>query len=873
MSISSNMAASRGRLSVRLLQLVAVGAGSLFLGACSGVGGDEPLGEIPSGVGEDGGELTPPPYTPGGAVIASLQTANPDMDSFLVRGTIPVPKGTYPRTDNRVPFTLLDWDGSPIWTQVEIVSRYANAVDGADVVEVMGRVRPHPGVPVGQQVSYLVEEHLLRAETDPALPNIFDLSQPRAVLPYIIELVTDPEGIEIAAYDVFGHKYVAKPLDGTGTTTHRRVGRARSELRIAQNLIPVTPIGGANATLPHLFGVHTYITTYTGQEILGLEIRFHNGHSGLDNGTSEDDPLDRIYFQRIEITIPETYHIQQQFEDPSFRPPFRSGGRRIARFVDAIPNGQAHVMRWLGQFHRRMMISTTAALDIARNYLDGAGQAFCEKGLDPTNSHQLYSWWNPNTARYFTQKHQLPSLDHVNGGIWGIRNALNSQHDSIENNLIQGTGQGGYPIPYGTLGWMHAYGVTYGGMTGGAEIFLYDGIGLAATGTPRGFRYYQALHRMTTSRQSMALYNEDGRPSSVEDWLIGSPGSPSAWVPMNHFQVPNTNNQDPFGLGNASQHQVTYAAVNGLAPWYQGTHLTYDPIDYQHFIRYTRAAKVLAWLGNDSIAKDDILAMAEAFNLSYHPYSNNSGGGYQSTGMKFDRVVADNYPGLGMPFGRGESWGSNTMVAAYALGDPAWRATKLPWFQALAELLADAQSSCTGFIQAQHMGSVPVPNQQPTYFWRQLIEQSITENMLRGLKETVFEGADTSRAQLVRDTLVNSAYAMISPLAWENGVSAPWQYTAVGMNPDALAMGPSTYWCTVGDRPANGRTTSVDNFQNWSSFAYGYELTGDPAFLSFAELQLPGNGGLLLGVLSQGTENIENLAALVALVQAMNGIL
>ena len=863
---NSSHRANGGALRLVTVALVASG---LLLSSCS-LGGGETLSEVPPGIGEDEGDPAPPSYSPGAPVVARLQTENPDLETFLIRGTFPVPVGTYPRGDQRVPFTVLDWDGSPAWTQVETVARYPDTTDGASVVEVMARVRPHPGVAVGSQVTYDVHSHLLPTENDP-LPALHNLDRTRYVLPYIVELLSDPEAIEIAAYDIHGNRYSVRPLDGTGVITQERIGRVHTELKISQTMVPDQPVGGSWATLPHLFGVHTYISTYTGQEVVRLDVRLHNGHSGLEPGTDEDDPLDRVYFQRIEVSVPETYHIQQQFEDPSFRTPFRSGGRRIARFVDALPGGSSHVMRWQAQFHRRMMISTTAALDIARGYLDGQGQAFCMRGA-AAGTGELYSWWRADTANYFPQRHQLPSLDHA--GLPGLRSSLNGLHDSIQAHLVQGTGQGGYPIPYGAMGWMHPYGVSYGGMTGGTEIYNFDGVTLAATGSRKGYRYYQALHRMQTSRQAMVLYDGDGTPSSVEDWLVDGPGS-NDYVPFNHFQVPflGGSNPDPFGFGEAPQHQIQYASSAGREPWYQGTHLSYDPHDFQHFIRYTRSAKVLAWLGNDSLAKDDLLAMAEAFHLSYHPYNNNAHGGFMVSGMRSDIEVAAAFPGLGMPFGRGESWGSDAMIACYALGDDAWRAAKYPWFRTLAQLLSDAQASCTGFIQAQHMGSVPIQEQQPSYFWRQLIEQAITENMMVGLKNTVFEGVDPAHEAMVRDTIIASTYGMIGPLSWEPGVHAPWQYTAVGMNPDIQAGGASEYWCDVGERPANGRTSSVDDFQNWSSFAYGYELTGDIAFLNFAETQLPGTGGLLLEAQSQGANNIENTAALVALAQALNGLL
>ena len=69
--------------------------------------------------------------------------------------------------------------------------------------------------------------------------------------------------------------------------------------------------------------------------------------------------------------------------------------------------------------------------------------------------------------------------------------------------------------------------------------------------------------------------------------------------------------------------------------------------------------------------------------------------------------------------------------------------------------------------------------------------------------------------------------------------------------------------------PADGLSVnSWDLYQSWSSFAYGFELTGDPVFLVRAE-QMIGNTDLL-GQLELGyLNNLENRAALIALLQGM----
>ena len=65
----------------------------------------------------------------------------------------------------------------------------------------------------------------------------------------------------------------------------------------------------------------------------------------------------------------------------------------------------------------------------------------------------------------------------------------------------------------------------------------------------------------------------------------------------------------------------------------------------------------------------------------------------------------------------------------------------------------------------------------------------------------------------------------------------------------------------------------IETYQDWASFAYGYELTGDPLFLRHARFQTGGANfnDLVVRLRSAGTENLENRAALLAVVQRITG--
>ncbi len=818
----------------------------VLLGASFGWSGWSSAGAPPRGAARASSVQQVPPQ----ALVAMLETRAPSIGEFLLRGTIPVPRGTFPRADGRQPFTVLDHDGTPLVTQTEIVSHWPDAADGADVVEVIARVHRDPRALPGTQVRYPV---IL------AVPPTRGEGVPDTVQDFL----RDPRSIEIATYDCFGNKYVCHPLDGTGSYKLMRHGSVHTEVRAYQVMTPVRAVPGS--TLPHFFGVHAYVSHFAGSEVLGLDLRFHNGHDGNDVTTARDDPLDKVYFRKIEISLPPDGIMFQDFEDPFFGQERLENGRRIIPLVAPLPGGKLHVMRWQGQFHRRLMIATRdpAVQAEARAYLNGVGHGFCVRGVDHVDGEELWSWWNRQTARYFPQRQQLPLLDHLDPA--GLAAQVAGDLSYVSGHLEDGSGDGTYPIESGVLGWGHPYGVNYGGMTGGPEIFCYDGLVTAATASTRGYQYYTGLHRMQTDRMPTALYAPDGEPASISEWLVDQ--GPASYVPFHHFIVPLLwdSYPDPFGFRDAPRFQIDHVRSNSLQPNYEWAHFAFEPYDYQHFVRYTRAAKVLAWLGNDSLAKDDLRMQAENFQLSFHTFPNDRYGATQVSGMRAMFQYVGRYPGQGCPFGRGEAWGADCVIAAYATSDLAWRARKRPWFGQLAELLLEGQNQCSGFIQA----FVSEKALGGKYLARQLIEQSITEHMLVGLYETVFRDVDPAHGAMVRDILERSLYAFIGEMSWFPGEAGPWRYTGVGP-PDADLPA----WCRRSQMPPDAWTAGdIETFQDWASFAYGFQLTSDQSFLHHARVQIGARdiGELMQRLESSGTNNLENRAPLLALMQHLHG--
>ena len=257
------------------------------------------------------------------------------------------------------------------------------------------------------------------------------------------------------------------------------------------------------------------------------------------------------------------------------------------------------------------------------------------------------------------------------------------------------------------------------------------------------------------------------------------------------------------------------------------------------------------------MAKDDLRLQAELIRLSYHPYLNSPGGYVIPSGMRFDMDRVSENPGVGFPFGRGEGWGIDTMCAAYSIGSTSWRRATRPWFTQIVQLLEAGQSTCTGIIQSQTSGHWF----GGAYRARQSIEQAIVENALWGMRESVFGDVMPDWRQRTEAVLISSLRSMINHPAWDPVAPGPIGVLAVG------PAGSSQPFCN--NVPIDGHDLGVDRYQTWSSFAYGFELTGDPLFLQRADEMSNWPSGALAYFRYYYYDNLPNKSALFALLQQL----
>ncbi|MCB9905284.1 MAG: hypothetical protein H6831_12825 [Planctomycetes bacterium] len=770
-------------------------------------------------------------YEPGD-VVAQLELVAPATTPFVLRATLPLQPGQYVGTGPTSPFVIVDSANNQSPAQVEIVSRFANAADGADVVELLARVERPAGVAAGTRIRYDVQlvQHPVGSDLVP--------------LPTVANLLSTPGAFRLRTKDVFGHVYSAN-LGAAFGTSHEfelKNGPTVRQVRTYETLTPDAPVGGNGGTLPHMMGAHAYFTTWAGEEFVSLDLRINNGASGHDHARDIDDPLGDLYFEELELVIPQGWQVLTAYGNPYLGTQYAEGLDSVLPIVRPIDAGDMHYMPSQSQFHRRMVLCAPGAEARAREYLDERNLAFCRPG-ENVNGEPFLSWWNPASARYYSQHLPLPLVDRI--GEATLRSELSAAFTSMKT-AVQNGDAGPWPIEMPTHGWAHPMSGHYGGSHGGQEIHLTEGVRTAYAASNEGYRQLQLRHRMVTDRHPTALYDWNGEPTCVEDWVVNGLNGPylPAWV----WLRPVLFLGDPFGYNSTPDGQRQAVVAQGRKPAYQDSLAAFQMMDTEHLVRYTRNPKALVWLGNDAIARDDLTLQGELSRMSYSPLKQSDNGMMIVTGMASDRAFVESKPGDGFNINRGEGWMIDAIVSTYAVTTPARRATMRPWFDDLLDTVEMGQSACTGAIGA-------LPNGLyfgGQYRTRQSISEAIVDTALWSVRSTVYENSDPGRSERLRQVLVRSAYALISDVFWDYSVNQPWFYVAMGPFDQQQ---PS--FC--GFVPADGHENH-DDYQVWGSLAYGYLLTGDSLFMTRARQLAGGNIQTLqertVGYLENGSPTI-----------------
>lgn len=398
-------------------------------------------------------------------------------------------------------------------------------------------------------------------------------------------------------------------------------------------------------------------------------------------------------------------------------------------------------------------------------------------------------------------------------------------------------------------------------MTGGKEIHPIEGVETAYAASRAGYRRFQLLHRMNTDRQPNALYTSDGEVAGLEEFVLIN-GSGQTYLPFEFSHIPKSSSAKSFfGLNLPPDVHSQAVAFLGLAPAYEAQLEGFKPHNFQHLVRYTRNAKVLAWLGNDALSKDGLRLEAELFRLTHHPHFKNKTGNSPGKMLANAQLVASD-PGKGIDFGRGEAWGTDAVVATFAMADLEWREQVRPWLDTLSGILELAPAGCHGGIQAKVFPSgkmLEVDGEKIR--GRQAYEESYIQIALRGMVGCVYEGTGDSHEAGLIFSLERSYRSLTSSMAWSDG-NGPWRWLAVG----PLEISEDLF-CTPGDENHDDK---IDK-NCWSSLGHAFQLTQDEDFFLKAIEMGGGSVESLLAEL-QNADDLPHQADLLALLQDHLGL-
>ena len=618
-------------------------------------------------------------------------------------------------------------------------------------------------------------------------------------------LVNDPTSIAIIGEDADGDIYRFYPLDSSRVKLFRH-GDLRTTLRTYGAMMPVD----ANAGFPHFFGVHAYFTTTADEPVLGLDVRISNGGEDFDGTWTpeiEDDNYGPIHFKYLRLCIAEDlgeqYHMLQRFEDVySYRfPNMATGstaleGRNYAYFplVEEDAAG-LHELRSLEQFHRRLAISPRAQFLSARRFLDSEGQAFCRNGVRVQGgSEELWSWFNPETARYGPIGLTLPTLNFTNGAYGGMSD-MRAELESWSNGLIQAV-SAGTALPfsegYGETGngWANPLGQANGGAAGPASVVYLEGVRTAATSSLAGLDRLVLRHRMLMDRQRNHVFHVSGEPLKLEHW-DDADESLGQTPTMRLATVSSSQNMDgsdffveDLGVGFPSGSVLDYYIPDSGG---DKVIADYQMVDNKHLTRVAQTIMAVTYLTNDPVARDDLQMLGERAQISISSLQVNEPNVFCSTEggwLRNAMNVAINHPNSGANIGRGEGWGLQATCGAYATGSDDFRERALPWFDTWTQLVQDCQLTglddngvMIGSLYAAYIRNY-IPNvgllpDEPII--QQMWEDMLVTMGLHCMVNTVYGEASSSGIALT-GVLDLSHKGYVAPIAWDPVYQGPWGY-------------------------------------------------------------------------------------------------
>jgi hypothetical protein len=706
--------------------------------------------------------------------------------TYVVKLTLPVPKGTFIPPTTTLPLAIVGLDGRTLRTNVDAVSFYPNAaVDGADVVELQARIR-NP-----QRLTTEVDLEIVQVDQHRVRPRI-----DQDVLDTLLN-----DRVRLVAEDVFGNTYSASLGRVSGRDFDiTKYGPAQLELVKYTHLEP-EQFAGPEA-LERLLGVHAVWKVWDRDKAIGLDLHIHNGESGLEDNA----PNATVYFKSLELWIPDTHALLHKDQDPSLGMVTFDGGFRKYELIKPLEDGKMNAIRQRGALLRRFAITPANILRRAESYVNNRNMAFCKEG------EGLWSWWS--VGNWATTGIKLPPMPYAEQI---ARDYYSERYESIRESLRTGeAGEWGYQTP--ALGYAKPWGVQYQGMTGGEGITFVDGTLVAQAASIDGYNTWDLEFRMNLDRMPVGIWNLGGKHTEFDQWVQEGPNG--TYIPSTFYHRPPANN-DMFGFSDADETHVNYVEANGLVPDYQEELFGFMSHDLQHYSRWTRTMRPLIWLGNDTVAKLMSQAAGNIAKMSCIPHYNSAGGYLQGFSMlRFSQLPAD----LGGMFGRDGGWMIDAINMYYAVAPTGWRQRTLDdWYRFAIDTIDHVQVPCNGAT----MGNDTAGILDNKYRSAQTNETSILMNGLHSALTRVFDGVDEDMTEKTK-VIIQRAVDGLRYWASRAENEGPRFQVAV------TTLDSQTVFCTAEELPDDGYNEVHELTLSWQSWAVAYLWTGDETFMQKA---------------------------------------
>jgi hypothetical protein len=563
----------------------------------------------------------------------------------------------------------------------------------------------------------------------------------------------------------------------------------------------------------HVFG---WVTARVGDEFVLVDFVLHDATPG-------SAPW---FFASAQLVPPEGASVVYGMPEPQ---------AQGAHIVPPRADGKLNFIEQRGRREFRIAIAAKGHDQEARSALIGQGFG-------------VASTWTSVPA-YQPQQLALPDLAHLGPqlaqqarGAWSQISKAVANGTSFGIGTIPGLAPGERNAQGTRVGFRHAFGAKYGGITGGGMVDQWRGMELAQSGEPQSLLALQLEHRMLSDRHAVGLYTADGDAIRPEDF-VDAQGKPLGNWSLSPVDGRFDSGKDgAFKL--ASERELGVAAEK--VPDDYAELLSYAPIDYQHGIRRWSSSITLAWLSNDMIARREITLNARLWCA-----------GMWSQGRLDQELAHDEAtPGHGTDWGRAHGWGWHLTAAAYAIANTKERAQFATYLDKAVRVYLASQM-VNGIWQANaNNKEADKPPFNSKYATEQTIELGITAHALMAILGS-YDLAPKTRAA-VQDSIVRAGRDGVWKYLWDGGPDGggTWQFVAVRER--AYKSEP------FAKLPDGLNSGGHDSFQIGSTLAYARMFAhGDGELAKAVRAYTQGAASPLAWLKSKGFENLGNRTPLI----------